>query len=596
MENLISITRIWVIMKTKNEKKCVLFFQKIYNIFQEKKTMKRKATKQKKSNTCSYTNCNKTFKTRYHLVVHIRTHTGEKPYICIVCKKAFAFSGNLAVHKRIHTGEKKYVCDFGNCKKAFTQSGALVVHKRTHSGEKPFVCDFGECVKAFAGQGNLVKHKRFHTGERPYVCEFETCTQAFTQSGHLTVHERTHTGERPYVCNIDDCEQAFMRPDHLINHIRTHTLEKPFSCDFENCNKSFSQTCGLARHKMTHTGEKPHECDFTECESAFATYAQLITHKRTHTGERPYQCEFEGCDKSFAVSFNLLVHKRGHTGERPYLCNIGECDKEFITGSALTQHKRTHSEEKPFECEHCLYKTKDPSSLRKHHQMHERQKNFKFECKMQDGGTQLCSEGDIQCSIRTETERDMEYHIERNHTLDGIGKKLQSETKLAKFFDSNNVAYDRDWANVIQFKSCNNIEGNFSFARPDFYLAEESARLNAIVIVGNDEFGHRMYPCDFKRLWNICQSLEQDERTRGVPILYVRFNPHHYYRDGVYYSHPLETGHKLILSTLQSITVVKQGVNLVYIHYDKTDGTLDVFKNDENDFAKIYQDCVLLDV
>ena len=229
-------------------------------------------------------------------------------------------------------------------------------------------------------------------------------------------------------------------------------------------------------------------------------------------------------------------------------------------------------------------------------QMHEVQKAYPIECKMQDCGTQLWQAKDRQCTVRTKTERDMEMHIGRNHTVEGIGRKFQSETQLAKFLDARGIAYDRDWTNAIKFKGCENIEGGKSSARPDFYLPEESARLNAVVLIGNDEHGHRQYACDLQRLWNLCNALEQDEHFRGVPILYIRFNPHHYTRDGIYYSHSLKVGHELVLSTLHSIQSVRPGVNLVYIHYDHIGSQLNVFNTDDNDFAKIYEDCILLDI
>ncbi|KAL3278454.1 hypothetical protein HHI36_013775 [Cryptolaemus montrouzieri] len=102
--------------------------------------------------TCHY--CNKSFNTHSNLLIHIRTHTGQKPYICEVCDKAFSQSCNLVNHMRIHSGEKPFKCP--HCDKAFTQSGNLNNHIRLHTNEKPFRCHF--CDKAFVQSGNLNSH------------------------------------------------------------------------------------------------------------------------------------------------------------------------------------------------------------------------------------------------------------------------------------------------------------------------------------------------------------------------------------------------------------------------------------------------------
>ena len=231
--------------------------------------------------------------------------------------------------------------------------------------------------------------------------------------------------------------------------------------------------------------------------------------------------------------------------------------------------------------------------MKVHMALHEKQASYKFGCNLQDSGTQVWTPGDVACSVRSKTARHRDFHIQRNHTVEGLARKLESETKLAVFFATKGLSIDRDFLNMVQFKSCQNIEGKRSHARPDFHLVEESARLGAIVLVGNDEFAHRQYACDFQRLFNIANALEQVPEFKGVPLLYMRFNPHHFTRDGKYFDMPLSTAHELLFSTIKDISTVKPGVNLVYINYDMTDGRLDVFNTTENDYATLYEPCVV---
>ncbi|CAH2002291.1 unnamed protein product [Acanthoscelides obtectus] len=99
---------------------------------------------------CGWEGCtrnDKGFNARYKMLVHVRTHTNEKPHKCFQCEKSFSRAENLKIHSRSHSGEKPYICPVPGCNKAYSNSSDRFKHTRTHQVEKPYQCKVPGCPK-----------------------------------------------------------------------------------------------------------------------------------------------------------------------------------------------------------------------------------------------------------------------------------------------------------------------------------------------------------------------------------------------------------------------------------------------------------------
>ncbi|XP_061714787.1 zinc finger protein GLIS2 homolog isoform X1 [Cydia pomonella] len=110
---------------------------------------------------CGWRDCTRPqrgFNARYKMLVHIRTHTNERPHTCNQCSKSFSRAENLKIHLRSHSGEKPYVCPYEGCGKAYSNSSDRFKHTRTHTVDKPYCCKVPGCNKRYTDPSSLRKH------------------------------------------------------------------------------------------------------------------------------------------------------------------------------------------------------------------------------------------------------------------------------------------------------------------------------------------------------------------------------------------------------------------------------------------------------
>ncbi|KAK8761087.1 hypothetical protein V5799_027652 [Amblyomma americanum] len=103
--------------------------------------------KEKSAEVHRCSSCDTVFRTQQSLTVHMRRHTGERPFRCHLCPGAFMSWQVLYYHMLRHSSNRPWKCDL--CSKAYVKKHFLDVHMRHgHKRESLYKCNL--CPQAFA--------------------------------------------------------------------------------------------------------------------------------------------------------------------------------------------------------------------------------------------------------------------------------------------------------------------------------------------------------------------------------------------------------------------------------------------------------------
>lgn len=184
--------------------------------------------------------CGKTFVEKHGLILHMRSHTGERPYKCQYCEKAYTHGSHLKDHVLSHhtPGYRPHVCEI--CGKGFPLAARLRSHQRIHDKDRPCKCE--DCGKTFARIELLRQHIAFKKRGYDFVCEL--CGHKFRQNDSLKTHMLTKHGEPQFQCKY--CDKKFFKKKNFTTHVNNHLGIHKYSCDC--CGIAFSCQSALRRH------------------------------------------------------------------------------------------------------------------------------------------------------------------------------------------------------------------------------------------------------------------------------------------------------------------------------------------------------------
>ncbi|XP_052031503.1 Kruppel-like factor 18 [Apodemus sylvaticus] len=90
---------------------------------------------------------------------------------------------------------KSFSCTYKDCQKSYKKSNHLKNHMKKHTGQKDYACDEPGCKWKFFRLGDLKRHKQKHSRERPYPCDM--CNKSYSRPDYLKKHQRIHFQTSP---------------------------------------------------------------------------------------------------------------------------------------------------------------------------------------------------------------------------------------------------------------------------------------------------------------------------------------------------------------------------------------------------------------
>ncbi|KAL6461699.1 hypothetical protein MHYP_G00298440 [Metynnis hypsauchen] len=329
--------------------------------------------------------CAKVFGSDSALQIHLRSHTGERPYKCNICGNRFSTRGNLKVHFQRHKEKYPHIqmnpypvpehLDNIPTSTGIPYGMSIAPEKPVTSwlDSKPVLSTLSSSVgmllpPTMPSLPPFIKKEENHsvavtspshsaksdsgpvepsTKSSDIISEEGDGATLPTSNGKTeeSSHSSSFTINASLVGESKTEYTTSNSPPMATNPLMPLMSEQfkakfPFGGLLDPLQGSETSKLQQLVENIDRKVTDPNECVI--CHRVLSCQSALKMHYRTHTGERPFKCKI--CGRAFTTKGNLKTHYSVHRAMPPlrvqHSCPI--CQKKFTNAVVLQQHIRMH--------------------------------------------------------------------------------------------------------------------------------------------------------------------------------------------------------------------------------------------------------------